>query len=93
MWWRWTALHGQRASNDKRNRAVENAKGRLEEFRCGWFTSINVPGSFITEFLLPECVTAHTMFKEETRWPGYYYRGDHPKLDDKELALFHFVPI
>ena len=33
--------------------------------------------------LASECVTAHTMFREETRWPGYYYRGDHPKLDDK----------
>ena len=29
-----------------------------------------------------QCVTEHTMFREETRWPGYYYRGDHMKLDD-----------
>ena len=26
---------------------------------------------------------AHTMYREETRWPGYYYRGDFPKLDEK----------
>ena len=30
-----------------------------------------------------QCVTEHTLFREETRWPGYYYRGDHMKLDDK----------
>jgi len=30
-----------------------------------------------------ECVFHHTLFREETRWPGYYYRGDFMKLDDK----------
>lgn len=29
-----------------------------------------------------ECVVQHTLFREETRWPGYYYRGDKMKLDD-----------
>ncbi len=29
-----------------------------------------------------ECVTQHTLFRKETRWPGYYYRGDAMKLDD-----------
>jgi len=29
-----------------------------------------------------EAVARHTLFREETRWPGYYYRADHPKLDD-----------
>ena len=29
-----------------------------------------------------ECVTHHTLFRKETRWPGYYYRGDFMKLDD-----------
>jgi len=33
--------------------------------------------------LTSQCVTEHTMFREETRWPGYYYRGDHMKLDDE----------
>ena len=32
--------------------------------------------------LVSQCVTEHTLFREETRWPGYYYRGDHMKLDD-----------
>tara|TARA_B100000029_G_scaffold487694_1_gene543465 strand:- start:454 stop:891 length:438 start_codon:yes stop_codon:yes gene_type:complete len=30
-----------------------------------------------------ECVVQHTLFRKETRWPGYYYRGDAMKLDDK----------
>jgi adenylylsulfate reductase subunit A len=28
------------------------------------------------------------MFRKETRWPGYYYRGDHPKLDDTDWHCF-----
>ena len=35
-----------------------------------------------------ESVTRHTQFREETRWPGYYYRGDHPKLDDENWHVF-----
>jgi len=35
-----------------------------------------------------ECVTQHTLFRKETRWPGYYYRGDHPKLDDEDWHCF-----
>ena len=30
-----------------------------------------------------ECVTQHTLFRKETRWPGYYYRGDAMKVDDE----------
>jgi adenylylsulfate reductase subunit A len=29
------------------------------------------------------CVTQHTLFRKETRWPGYYYRGDAMKVDDE----------
>ena len=42
-----------------------------------------------------ECVTQHTLFRKETRWPGYYYRGDHMKLDDENwhaLTLSHRDP-
>ena len=28
-------------------------------------------------------MTQHTLFRKETRWPGYYYRGDAMKLDDE----------
>ena len=38
--------------------------------------------------LASESVTHHTMFREETRWPGYYYRADHPKLDDDNWHCF-----
>ena len=30
-----------------------------------------------------ECVLQHTLFRKETRWPGYYYRGDFMQLDDE----------
>jgi adenylylsulfate reductase subunit A len=33
--------------------------------------------------LASESVLQHTLFRKETRWPGYYYRGDAMKLDDK----------
>ena len=35
-----------------------------------------------------EAVMRHTLFREETRWPGYYYRGDHPKLNDDDWHVF-----
>lgn len=34
-------------------------------------------------FLTSESVFHHTLFRKETRWPGYYYRGDVMKLDDE----------
>ena len=33
--------------------------------------------------LTSESVLQHTLFRKETRWPGYYYRGDAMKLDDE----------
>ena len=38
--------------------------------------------------LASESVTHHTLFRQETRWPGYYYRGDHMKLDDTNWHCF-----
>ena len=38
--------------------------------------------------LASEAVTQHTLFRTETRWPGYYYRADHPKLDDNDWHCF-----
>jgi adenylylsulfate reductase subunit A len=38
--------------------------------------------------LTAEAVTRHTLFRQETRWPGYYYRADHPKLDDADWHVF-----
>ncbi|MEE9320844.1 MAG: adenylyl-sulfate reductase subunit alpha [Granulosicoccus sp.] len=45
--------------------------------------------------LTSQSVTHHTMFRKETRWPGYYYRADHLKLDDENwhvLTLSHRDP-
>ncbi len=38
--------------------------------------------------LTAESVTRHTLFRQETRWPGYYYRADHPKLNDPDWHVF-----
>jgi adenylylsulfate reductase subunit A len=35
-----------------------------------------------------EACLRHMLFREETRWPGYYYRGDHPKLDEENWKCF-----
>jgi len=37
---------------------------------------------------LPRCGGQHTLFRKETRWPGYYYRGDHMRLDDENWHCF-----
>ena len=28
------------------------------------------------------------LFREETRWPGYYFRTDTPKIDEKDWHVF-----
>jgi len=38
--------------------------------------------------LTAEAVAQHTLYRTETRWPGYYYRADYPKLDDREWHCF-----
>lgn len=30
----------------------------------------------------------HMLFRQETRWPGYYYRADFPNLDDANWRVF-----
>jgi adenylylsulfate reductase subunit A len=40
--------------------------------------------------LTSEAVMQHTLFRKETRWPGYYYRGDYMKLDD---ANWHVLTV
>ncbi len=45
--------------------------------------------------LSSEAVMQHTLFRKETRWPGYYYRGDAMKLDDQNwhvLTVSHRDP-
>jgi adenylylsulfate reductase subunit A len=30
----------------------------------------------------------HLLYRQETRWPGYYYRADYPRLDDTHWRVF-----
>jgi adenylylsulfate reductase subunit A len=30
----------------------------------------------------------HLLFRQETRWPGYYYRADYPSLDEQNWKAF-----
>jgi adenylylsulfate reductase subunit A len=36
-----------------------------------------------------EAHARHIMFREETRYPGYYFRGDFPKIDDANWKCFN----
>jgi len=36
-----------------------------------------------------EAHARHIYFREETRYPGYYYRGDFPKINDAEWKCFN----
>ncbi len=38
--------------------------------------------------LTSEAVLRHTLYRQETRWPGYYYRDDYPKIDDANWDVF-----
>jgi adenylylsulfate reductase, subunit A len=38
--------------------------------------------------LTAEAVLHHTRYRTETRWPGYYYRSDFPKIDDEKWHCF-----
>jgi adenylylsulfate reductase subunit A len=35
-----------------------------------------------------EAVVRHSLFRKETRWPGYFYRSDYPQLDDSHWRCF-----
>ncbi|MCL5959646.1 MAG: adenylyl-sulfate reductase subunit alpha [Chloroflexi bacterium] len=35
-----------------------------------------------------EAHVRHMLVRQETRWPGYYYRTDYPKLDDQNWKVF-----
>lgn len=36
----------------------------------------------VHRLLTAEAHVRHKLFREETRWPGYYYRADFPKMDE-----------
>ncbi|MHB8293557.1 MAG: adenylyl-sulfate reductase subunit alpha [Acidimicrobiales bacterium] len=35
-----------------------------------------------------EAHARHILHRKETRWPGYYYRGDYPHIDDENWRVF-----
>jgi adenylylsulfate reductase subunit A len=35
-----------------------------------------------------EAHARHILFREESRYPGYYYRGDHDFIDDENWKCF-----
>jgi len=35
-----------------------------------------------------EAVLRHSLYRKETRWPGYFYRTDYPQLDDSHFKCF-----
>jgi len=41
-----------------------------------------------TRMWIAESHMRHLLFREETRWPGYYYRADFPKMDEKNWKCF-----
>jgi succinate dehydrogenase/fumarate reductase flavoprotein subunit len=49
-------------------------------------------GSLHHRVLTAEAVTHHTPFRQETRWPGYYYRAEHPKLSDADWHVTTSFP-
>jgi adenylylsulfate reductase subunit A len=42
----------------------------------------------ITRMWIAESHMRHLLFREETRWPGYYTRTDFPKMDEKNWHCF-----
>jgi len=41
-----------------------------------------------TRMWIAESHMRHLLFREETRWPGYYYRADFPKMDEDNWKCF-----
>ena len=73
------------------NRGLELLEMLTEDFECIGAEDLHQlqrAWELQHRILTAESVTRHTLFRQETRWPGYYYRGDYPKLDDSEWHCF-----
>ena len=55
------------------------ARNRHELLRC-W--------EVVHRTWVGEAHMRHLLHRQETRWPGYYYRADYPKLDDANWRVF-----
>ncbi|MCX8027779.1 MAG: adenylyl-sulfate reductase subunit alpha [Thermodesulfovibrionales bacterium] len=63
----------------KEDSAMMAAKNLHELMRC-WENYHRI--------LSVEAHARHILFREETRYPGYYYRGDFPAINDKDWRCF-----
>ncbi len=73
------------------NRGLELLKMLTEDFECIGAENLHQlqrAWELQHRILTAEAVARHTLFRKETRWPGYYYRADHPKLDDGDWHVF-----
>ena len=55
------------------------ARNRHELLRC-W--------EVVHRTWVGEAHMRHLLHRQETRWPGYYYRADYPNLDDANWRVF-----
>ena len=55
------------------------ARNRHELLRC-W--------EVVHRTWVGEAHMRHLLHRQETRWPGYYYRADYPNLDDENWRVF-----
>ena len=55
------------------------ARDRHELLRC-W--------ELVHRAWVGEAHLRHLLFRKETRWPGYYYRTDHPEMDEANWRVF-----
>ena len=55
------------------------ARNRHELLRC-W--------ELVHRTWVGEAHMRHMLHRQETRWPGYYYRADYPNLDDNNWRVF-----
>jgi len=75
-----SASDGRRRTQIKTEDFEHIGVDRLHQLQRAW--------ELYHRILTAEAVARHTLFRKETRWPGYYYRADHPKLDDTDWHVF-----
>ncbi len=73
------------------NRALENVtllRADLAHLGAADLHELQRAWELIHRVWTAEAVVRHTLFRKETRWPGYYYRADYPKIDDEHWRCF-----
>jgi adenylylsulfate reductase, subunit A len=73
------------------NRALENVLAlRVDLARLGAadLHELQRAWELVHRVWTAEAVVRHTLHRKETRWPGYYYRADYPKVDDEHWHCF-----